>query len=74
MWTEKGIEVFNKLSKEKCEVYVKAINNESKVTQKLQNIVEANGGHWEGLKYRLKSSSSIFEKIYLRLKKLLLMK
>lgn len=66
LWTEKDIEAFNKLSKEECEVYVKAINNEAKVTQKLQTIVEANGGRLEGLEYRLKSPSSIFEKIYLR--------
>jgi hypothetical protein len=65
-WNEIDVQTYNKLSVAEKQIYIKAIRNEPHITQELQEIVKAYGGYLDGLEYRLKSPSSVFEKIYVR--------
>ena len=65
-WKEADISSFNKLTLEEKNIYIKAIQNEGNITPELQEIVIKNGGYLDGLEYRIKSPSSVFEKVYLR--------
>ena len=66
LWKEADISSFNKLTMEERNIYIKAIQNEGRITPELQEIVLNNGGYLDGLEHRIKSPSSVFEKIYLR--------
>lgn len=65
-WSEEDIKCYNKLTDKEKDIYINAIENESKITPELQEIVLKNGGDLVGLEYRIKSPSSVFGKIYLR--------
>ncbi|MBD5137655.1 MAG: hypothetical protein HDT39_17240 [Lachnospiraceae bacterium] len=68
-WTEKDKQAFNSLLSHEQIIYFKAIEKEPDITNDLKIIVQSNGGELVGLEYRIKSPSSLYEKIYDRAEK-----
>lgn len=65
-WTEEDIELFHKLSLEERVFYADYLSAEFEITKFLLDFAKTNGAVLAGLKYRVKSPKSLYNKLYQR--------
>lgn len=68
-WKEKDFAAIDKMTVSEKNVYYVALEREPGITEDLMVIVNRSGGTLTGLEYRVKSPSSIYEKMYERVEK-----